>query len=117
LSVVTEREQEILELVRAGNGSPSELAVKLGISQPGASQALQRLATKGRLLKRKTGRSVRYDLVRQGRESDLAFLFQAYNALSQVWAFIMSMGLPKTPLPKARNARDTLEKVLSHSRK
>jgi predicted ArsR family transcriptional regulator len=110
---VTEREQEILELVRTGTNSPSQLAEKLRISQSGASQALQKLAGKGKLVKRKGGRSVTYEAPHQSQDNDLYFLSQAYNSLSQVWAFVMSRGLSRDELKRAREARDTLEDILA----
>ena len=110
---VTDRESEILELVKAGKNSPSQLAEKLGISQSGASQALQKLAGKGRLVKRKSGRSVSYETAQQSQDNGLYFLSQAYNALSQVWAYVMSIELPRDELKRARDARDTLENILA----
>ena len=110
---ITEREKEILELVKAGTNSPSQLAEKLGISQSGASQALQKLAGKGRLVKRRGGRSVTYETPRQSQDNDLYFLSQAYNSLSHVWAFIMAKGLSRDDLKRARDARDTLEDILA----
>ena len=110
---ITEREREIIEEVRAGASSPSQLASKLGISQSGASQALQKLAAKGRLTKRKGGRNVRYQITNKNNTEDRYFLFQAYNALSQVWAYIMSAHLSRNELSKARRARETLEKLLA----
>ena len=109
LAEITEREREIIEQVRSGASSPSQLASKLGISQSGASQALQKLATKGQLTKRRGGRSVQYQIA----DKDRHFLFQAYNALSQVWAHIMSTKLSRIELAKARQARETLEKLLA----
>jgi predicted ArsR family transcriptional regulator len=113
MAEVTEREREIIEQVRSGASTPSQLAWKLGISQPGASQALQKLATKGRLTKRKDGRSVKYEITDENTREDRYFLFQAYNALSQVWAYIMSAELSRNELSRARQARETLEKVLA----
>jgi predicted ArsR family transcriptional regulator len=110
---VTDREREILELVKAGTNSPSQLAEKLGISQSGASQALQKLAGKGKLVKRKGGRNVTYETLQQSRDNGLYFLSQAYNALSQVWAYVMSIELPRDELKRARDARDTLENILA----
>src|SRR5437016_11839922 len=87
---VTEREKEILNLVRTGTNSPTELAGKLQISQSGASQALQKLADKGKLVRKKRGREVNYEVMAKGHDSDdLYFLFQAYNSLSQVWAYLI----------------------------
>jgi len=113
LAEITEREREIIEQVRSGASSPSQLASKLGISQSGASQALQKLATKGQLTKRRGGRSVHYQITDKAISEDRYFLFQAYNALSQVWAYIMSTKLSRIELAKARQARETLEKLLA----
>jgi len=111
---VTEREKEILNLVRTGPTSPTELAGKLRISQSGASQALQKLAGKGKLVRKKQGRAVKYDVTQKGQDTDnLYFLFQAYNSLSQVWAYLMSKKLSREELDHARQARDTLEKILA----
>ncbi|MGI0083915.1 MAG: helix-turn-helix domain-containing protein, partial [Nitrososphaerales archaeon] len=113
-SELTEREQEIIKIVLGGTNSPSKLAEKLRISQSGASQALQKLAGKGRLVRRKAGRSVKYETLRQKRDTELFFLSQAYNSLSQVWACIMSMSnLSAEEMRKAREARDLLEKILA----
>ena len=113
MSEITEREGEILEVVHAGANSPSELAKKLGISLPGASQALQRLADKGRLVKRRVGRTVRYETRGQHKDNELFFLAQAYNSLSQVWAYVNSMELTREEENRARQARDVLENVLA----
>ncbi len=116
MSEITDREREIIEQVRTGANSPSQLALKLGISQSGASQALQKLAAKGRLTKRKGRRSVQYLIADQDSTDDRYFLFQAYNALSQVWAYIMSIELSGADLTKARRARETLENLLARKK-
>src|SRR6266704_3200832 len=95
LAEITEREREIIEHVRSGAASPSQLA------------------SKGRLNKRRGGRSVQYQIADKGTGEDRYFLFQAYNALSQVWAYIMSTKLSRSELAKARQARETLEKLLA----
>src|SRR2546428_7008815 len=111
---VTEREKEILNLVRTGSNSSTELAGKLQISQSGASQALQKLTDKGKLVRRKRGRAVNYEVMAKGNDSDdLSFLFQAYNSISQVWAYLMSKKLSREELDRARQARDTIEKILA----
>jgi len=46
---LTPRETEILDKVRDGISSPTILAAELGISQSGATQALQKLERKGAL--------------------------------------------------------------------
>jgi len=110
----TYSEKEILNLVRTGTSSPTELAGKLQISQSGASQALQRLAGKGQLVRKKQGKAVRYELLKKGQDTNnLYFLFQAYNSLSQVWAYLMSKRLSSEELNRARLARDVLEKILA----
>lgn len=113
MSELTERESEILKHVQGGTYSPSTLARKLGISESGASQALQKLASKGRVVRRKTGRSVLYETTGQAQGTDLFFLSQAYNSLSQVWAYIMAKDFTREDLEKARRARDTLEDLLA----
>lgn len=113
MAEITEREREILEQVRKGASSPSHLASNLGISQSGASQALQKLASKGRLTKRRGGRNVQYQIADKGTNEDRYFLFQAYNAMSQVWAYIMSAKLSRSEMAKARQARETLERLLT----
>jgi predicted ArsR family transcriptional regulator len=118
MAEVTQREEEILQLVQSGINSPSEVAEKLGISQPGASQALAKLVDKGRVVRRKTGRTVRYQTIDKWTDADQYFLAQAYNSLSQVWAYIMSMGfLKEDELQKARKAREYLEHILAKKRK
>lgn len=118
MAEVTEREEEILQLIQTGINSPSEVAESLGISQPGASQALAKLAEKGRVVKRKTGKTVRYQTIDNWTDADQYFLAQAYNSLSQVWAYVMSMGfLKKEEMQKAREARDYLEEILAKKRK
>ncbi len=110
---LTDREEEILELVRAGTQSPTELAARLGITQAGASQALQKLARKGKLVRQKQGRTVLYKPPDASRDAELLFVSQAYNALSQVWAYVMTKELPSRELQRAREARDTLEQILA----
>ena len=118
MAEVTQREEEILQLIQSGISSPSEVAEKLGISQPGASQALAKLAEKGRVVKRKSGRTVRYQTIDKWTDADQYFLAQAYNSLSQVWAYIMSMGfLKEEEMRKAREAREYLEIILAKKRK
>jgi DNA-binding CsgD family transcriptional regulator len=113
MSDVTQREEEILKYVREGAHTPSELAKTLGISLPGASQALQKLANKGKLSKRKAGRRSLYETPGQHKDNELFFIAQALNSLSQVWAYVLSKGLSDEDLARARKARDTLEGVLA----
>ena len=107
---LTEREQEILDLIRnSGPLSPTEVAKRFGISQAGASQALQKMMRKGVLAKKSAGRRAYY----QELKGDATYLYSAYNALSQVWAYLMALGLSKEKMAKARQARDILEELLA----
>lgn len=111
---LTERERQILELVRReGSISPTEVANELGISQAGASQALQRMMRKGVLAKKAAGKRVYYRHVGE----DVTYLYSAYNALSQVWAYLMALGLSGEKMMKARRARETLEELLAEKAK
>jgi len=116
MSEITEREAEILKYVRDGTHSPTEMAKKLDISLPGASQALQKLANKGRLSKRKAGRRVLYETASQHGDNEKFFLAQAFISLGQVWAAIMSMDLPEEESKRARSARDVLENTLARKK-
>jgi hypothetical protein len=46
-------------------------------------------------------------------KDDVAYLYSAYNALSQVWAYLMALGVSKEKMEKARKARDMLEELLA----
>ncbi|HYB76523.1 MAG TPA: winged helix-turn-helix domain-containing protein [Nitrososphaerales archaeon] len=116
MSDITEREAEILKCVHDGSHSPTELAKKLGISLPGASQALQKLANKGKLSKRKAGRRVLYETASQHKDNENFFLAQATNLLAQVWAYILSMDLSDEETKRARTARDVLENTLARKK-
>lgn len=116
MSDVTERESEILKHVREGAHTPSELAKTLGISIPGASQALQKLASKGKLSKRKVGRRSLYETAGQHKDNELFFIAQALNSLSQAWAYVLSKDLADEELSKARKARDELESIIARKK-
>jgi len=116
MSEITEREAEILKHVHDGTHSPTELARKLGISLPGASQALQKLANKGKLSKRKAGRRVLYETASLHKDNEKFFLAQALISLAQVWALILSMDLSDEETKRARAARDILENVLARKK-
>lgn len=111
---LTEREQQILDLIeKEGPVSPTHLARKFRISQAGASQTLQRMMRKGVLARKAEGKHVYYQQLKE----DVTYLYSAYNALSQVWAYLMALGLSGEKLAKARRARDTLEELLAERRK
>jgi Mn-dependent DtxR family transcriptional regulator len=107
---LTAREQQILNLIeKEGPVSPTGVAKRFGISQAGASQALQRMMRKGLLAKESAGRRAYYRHVKE----DVTYLYSAYNALSQVWAYLMALGLSGEKLARARRARETLEELLA----
>jgi Mn-dependent DtxR family transcriptional regulator len=111
---LTEREQQILNLIeKEGPVSPTDVAKRFEISQPGASQALQRMMRKGLLAKENVGKRAYYRHIKE----DVTYLYSAYNALSQVWAYLMALGLSGEKLAKARRARDTLEELLAEKAK
>jgi DNA-binding MarR family transcriptional regulator len=110
---LTEREQQILQIIqKEGAVTPTYVAKKLGITQAGASQALQKMMRKGALARKAEGRRVYYQQLKE----DVTYLYSAYNALSQVWAYLMALGLSDEKLAKARRARDTLEELLAERR-
>lgn len=113
MSGLTERESEILKRVREGAHTPTELARILDISVPGASQALQRLAYKGMLSKRRVGGRSLYETPGQHTENELFFIAQAVNWLSQAWAYVLSKDLSSEDLAVARRARDELEGIIA----
>ncbi len=107
---LTEREQEIVDLIRnSGPVSPTEVAKEFGISPAAASQALQKMMRKGVLARKTAGKRVYYQEIK----GDVTYLYSAYNALSQVWAYLMALGLPKEKMARARQARDILEELLA----
>lgn len=111
---LTDREQEVLQLIRKEvSVTPTDVANKFGISQAGASQALQKLMRKGVLSRKAEGRRVYYQQLKE----DVTYLYSAYNALSQVWAYLMALSLSQEKLAKARRARDTLEELLAEKAK
>jgi Mn-dependent DtxR family transcriptional regulator len=111
---LTDREQQILDLIqKEGAVTPTHVASKFGISQAGASQALQRMSRKGLLARKAAGKRVYYQQIKE----DATYLYSAYNALSQVWAYLMALGLSDEKMARARRARDTLEGLLAEKAK
>ncbi len=116
---LTPRETEILAKVRDGIGSPTILAAELGISQSGATQALQKLERKGALTRTKLGRSVVYRPAEEGPatpspelEEDLELIRESYHSLSRVWSHVLRLDLTQDELEKVRGARNLLEEIL-----
>ncbi len=116
---LTPREAEILDKVRDGISSPTILATELGISQSGATQALQKLERKGALTRMKMGRSVVYRPVEEKSatpspelEEDLELIKESYHSLSRVWSHVLRLDLTQDELGNVREARNMLEEIL-----
>jgi len=116
--MLTDREKQILGILAKGVRSPTALAAELGITQSGATQALQNLEKKGILTRTKIGRNVLYRAVQEEptkseeREEDLTLIRESYNALSQVWSHVLRLDLTQSELAKVREARNLLEEIL-----
>ena len=116
---LTPREAEILDKVRDGISSPTILAAELGISQSGATQALQKLERKGALIRMKMGRSVVYRPMEEKSatpspelEEDLELIKESYHSLSRVWSHVLRLDLTQDELGNVREARNMLEEIL-----
>jgi DNA-binding transcriptional ArsR family regulator len=116
---LTSRESEILGKVRSGFRSPTVLAAELGISQSGATQALQKLERKGVVIRVKSGRSVMYrpvedevERLSSELEEDLELIRESYHSLSRVWSHVLRLDLTQEELAKVREARNMLEEIL-----
>lgn len=118
--ILTERETEILRRVREGLNSPTSLASGLGITQSGATQALQKLEKKGVLTRTKIGRNVLYTPTEnevspqksRELEEDLELIKESYHSLSKVWSHVLRLDLSQEELSKVREARNLLEEIL-----
>ena len=117
--MLTPRETEILEILNRGIHSPTILAAELGITQSGATQALQKLEKKGIVTRTKVGRNVFYrpnaeekaEPVRETDE-DLELIRESYHSLSKVWSHLLRLDLTHEELAKVRDARNLLEEIL-----
>ncbi|MGB2582141.1 MAG: BlaI/MecI/CopY family transcriptional regulator [Thermoplasmata archaeon] len=116
---LTPREAEILDKVRDGISSPTMLAAELGISQSGATQALQKLERKGALTRMKMGRNVVYRPMEEKSathspelEEDLELIKESYHSLSRVWSHVLRLDLTQDELGNVREARNMLEEIL-----
>jgi len=117
--MLTSRETEILEIMKRGIHSPTILAAELGITQSGATQALQKLEKKGIVTRTKVGRNVFYrpnaeESVKPVRETDedLELIRESYHSLSKVWSHLLRLDLTHDELAKVRDARNLLEEIL-----
>lgn len=118
---LTNREKEIVEVIKKGISSPTLLAAELRITQSGATQALQKLEKKGVVSRSKVGRNVFYRLTieetpgpqkRAELEEDLELIRESYHALSRVWSHVLRLDLSHEELAKVREARNLLEEIL-----
>lgn len=120
-SPLTPRENEILARVREGANSPTTLASNLGITQSGATQALQKLERKGALTRTKIGRNVVYapTKIESAKtpssviEEDLELIRESYHSLSRVWSHVLKLDLTPEELREVREARNLLEEFLT----
>lgn len=117
--MLTPREQQILELLAKGTRSPTLLASELGITQSGATQALQKLERKGVLTRTKVGRNVFYRPIEEQKlakkdavDEDLSLILDSYHSLSKVWVHLLRLDLTHEELSKVREARNLLEEIL-----
>ena len=122
---LTEREREIISLLRKGITNPTALATQLKITQSGATQALQKLEKKGAVARSKSGRNVHYRPTDEEQpeeepepepaidlDQDLELIRESYHALSKVWTHVLKLDLTHEELNKVRDARNLLEEVL-----
>jgi len=116
---LTDREIQIVEMLRSGANTPTNLAAKLGITQSGATQALQKLEKKGAVRRSKIGRNALYEVLEVDTETqeaaldeDLELIRESYNALTKVWSHVLRLDLTHDELAKVREARNSLEEIL-----
>lgn len=117
--MLTQRETEILEILKKGIHSPTILAAELGITQSGATQALQKLEKKGAVTRNKAGRNVFYRPKEEVEakpvpetSEDIELIRESYHALSRVWSHLLRLDLTHEELTKVRDARNLLEEIL-----
>jgi DNA-binding MarR family transcriptional regulator len=116
---ISPRERQILDVLEKGIHSPTLLAAELGITQSGATQALQKLQKKGVVVRTKVGRNAFYRPIeeqkpkqRRDLEEDLALIRESYHSLSRVWSHVLRLDLSHDELEKVREARNLLEEIL-----
>ena len=95
------------------------MASELGITQSGATQALQKLEKKGILTRTKVGRNVYYRPILEPKPTkkaatreDLDLIMESYHSLSKVWTHVLRLDLTHEELSKVREARNLLEEIL-----
>ena len=117
---MTKREEEILGILSKGVYSPTLVARDLGITQSGATQALQKLERKGVVKRTRIGRNVLYRPVEERvapdprLDDDLELIRESCHALSKVWSHVLKLDLSHEELKNLRQARNLLEEILVH---
>lgn len=118
-AMLTTREKQILEVLGKGIHSPTMVASELGITQSGATQALQKLEKKGVLTRARVGRNVFYRPVEEPSQpagpqtdEDIELIRESYHSLSKVWSHLLRLDLTHEELAKVREARNLLEEIL-----
>jgi DNA-binding MarR family transcriptional regulator len=118
-NMLTPREVEILDVLRKGILSPTLLAAELGITQSGATQALQKLEKKDAVTRTKIGRNVFYRPIEDEKpetpkesDGDIELIMESYHALSKIWSHLLRLDLTHEELAKVRDARNILEEIL-----
>jgi DNA-binding MarR family transcriptional regulator len=117
---LTKREEEILGILSKGVYSPTLVARDLGITQSGATQALQKLERKGVVKRTRVGRNVLYRPVEERTapdprlDEDLELIRESCHALSKVWSHVLKLDLSHEELKNLRQARNLLEEILVH---
>jgi len=118
--LLTKREEEILGILSKGVYSPTLVARDLGITQSGATQALQKLERKGVVKRTRIGRNVLYRPVEERvapdprLDDDLELIRESCHALSKVWSHVLKLDLSHEELKNLRQARNLLEEILVH---
>jgi DNA-binding MarR family transcriptional regulator len=117
--MLTQRESEIIEVLKKGIHSPTLVAAEMGITQSGATQALQKLEKKGIVVRTKVGRNAFYRPVEEEQtkpepatDEDLELIRESYHSLSKVWSHLLRLDLTHDELAKVRDARNLLEEIL-----
>jgi len=117
--MLTPREDQIIDILKKGIHSPTLVASELGITQSGATQALQKLEKKGIVTRTKSGRHAFYRPVEEETtraepvlDADLDLIKESYHALSKVWSHVLKLDLTHEELTKVREARNLLEEIL-----
>jgi DNA-binding MarR family transcriptional regulator len=113
----TQREREVLEVLRGGIHTPSAVAQELEVTVSAISQLLAKLEAKGAVTRTRVGRSVRYEVVPEAKGEAIDHVYAAYEALAEVWRHVLQLDLTREELKAAREARNHLEGILTHKEK